>query len=88
MYAGSYLKAGISFERNRIFSSTVLIKSLGDAFPMRKWRVFFLLSRSCMRWHFGPRKTAEMVLQSGFYWPILFKDTNEFCKTCSRCQMV
>ena len=22
--------------------------------------------------HFGPRKTAEKVLQSGFYWPTLF----------------
>jgi len=38
--------------------------------------------------HFGPRKTAEKVLQSGFYWPTLFKDAYEFCKTCPRCQMV
>ena len=38
--------------------------------------------------HFGPRKTAEKVLQSGFYWPTLFKDAYEFCKTCPRCQTV
>ena len=33
-------------------------------------------------------KTTEKVLQSGFYWPILFKDAFEFCKTYPRCQMV
>jgi len=35
--------------------------------------------------HFDPRKTVEKVLQSGFYWPTLFKDAYEFCKTCPRC---
>ncbi|XP_020269345.1 uncharacterized protein LOC109844641 [Asparagus officinalis] len=38
--------------------------------------------------HFGPRKTAEKVLQSGLYWPTLFKDSFEFCKTCNRCQLL
>ena len=38
--------------------------------------------------HFNPRKTVEKVVQSGFYWPSLFKNAYEFCKTCSRCQMV
>jgi len=28
--------------------------------------------------HFGPHKTAEKVLQSGFYWPTLFKDFFNF----------
>ena len=37
--------------------------------------------------HFGPRKTAEKVLQSGFYWPTLFKDAYTFCKLCDKCQM-
>jgi len=32
--------------------------------------------------HFGPRKTAEKVLQCGFYWPTLFKDSFHFCKSC------
>ena len=41
IYAGSYPKSGISFERNHIFLSTVLTKSLGDAFPMRRLRVFY-----------------------------------------------
>ena len=38
--------------------------------------------------HFGPQKTAEKVLQCGFYWSSLFKDSFEFCKTCDRCQML
>ena len=37
--------------------------------------------------HFGPRKTAEKVLQSGFYWPTLFKGAYTFCKLCAKCQM-
>ena len=38
--------------------------------------------------HFGPRKTIKKVLQSGFYWPTLFKDAFDFCKTCTRCRMI
>ncbi|CAL9012077.1 unnamed protein product, partial [Prunus brigantina] len=26
------------------------------------------------------------VLQSGFFWPTLFKDTFDFCSKCDRCQ--
>ena len=36
--------------------------------------------------HFGAKKTAAKILQSGFYWPTLFKDTHEFCTKCDRCQ--
>ena len=35
--------------------------------------------------HFSGKKTAAKVLQSDFYWPTLFKDSYEFCKTCLRC---
>ena len=38
--------------------------------------------------HFSSRKTAAKVLQSGFYWPSLFKDAHTFCRTCLRCQQV
>ena len=40
MSTGSYLNFNISFERNRIFSSTVSTKPLGDVFLMRKSKVF------------------------------------------------
>nr|XP_027096219.1 uncharacterized protein LOC113716121 [Coffea arabica] len=36
--------------------------------------------------HFGPKRTAHKVLESGFYWPSLFKDAYVFCKSCDRCQ--
>jgi hypothetical protein len=36
--------------------------------------------------HFSANKTAAKVLQSGFYWPSLFKDANQFCRACDRCQ--
>ena len=36
--------------------------------------------------HFGGLRTAAKVLQSGYYWPTLFKDAHEYVKTCDRCQ--
>ncbi|KAL4376644.1 hypothetical protein GQ457_02G032840 [Hibiscus cannabinus] len=36
--------------------------------------------------HFGGARTAAKVLQSGFYWPTLFKYAHEFVKACDRCQ--
>ncbi|CAN6576807.1 unnamed protein product [Malus baccata var. baccata] len=36
--------------------------------------------------HFGAKKTSLKVLQSGFFWPTLFKDSFDFCSKCDRCQ--
>ena len=36
--------------------------------------------------HFGAKRTALKVLESGFYWPTLFEDAYAFCKSCDRCQ--
>ena len=36
--------------------------------------------------HFGGQRTAAKVLQSGFYWPTLFKDAHQFVSTCDKCQ--
>lgn len=38
--------------------------------------------------HFSGKKTAAKVLQSGLYWPTLFKDAHVYCKNCSRCQQL
>jgi hypothetical protein len=35
--------------------------------------------------HFGAKRTALKVLQSGFYWPNVFKDAFLFCSSCYRC---
>ncbi|KAI3678515.1 hypothetical protein L6452_37811 [Arctium lappa] len=36
--------------------------------------------------HFGGQRTAAKVLQFGFHWLTLFKDAQEFVKTCNECQ--
>ena len=81
MFTGSYPKSDISFGRNRIFLSTVLTKLLGDAFPMRRLRVFYLFVTTL-------HVVDTLVPARLLYWPTLFKDAYEFCKTCPRCQMV
>ena len=46
MSTGSYLKSATSFGRNHIFSNIVPTKSLGDALPMERLRVFYLFVTS------------------------------------------
>ena len=36
--------------------------------------------------YFSVKITAAKILQCDFYWPTLFKDTYEFCRSCVRCQ--
>ncbi|XP_075099026.1 uncharacterized protein LOC142175918 [Nicotiana tabacum] len=36
--------------------------------------------------HFGGVRTAAKVLESGFYWPALFKDAHCWVKSCDECQ--
>ncbi|KAL5554123.1 hypothetical protein UlMin_041524 [Ulmus minor] len=36
--------------------------------------------------HFGGMRTANKVLQAGFYWPTLFKDAHSCVLQCDRCQ--
>ncbi|KAJ4720983.1 DNA-directed DNA polymerase [Melia azedarach] len=38
--------------------------------------------------HFGATKTAAKVLQSGFFWRTLFKDSYSFVAACDRCQRI
>ncbi|KAJ9541700.1 hypothetical protein OSB04_028206 [Centaurea solstitialis] len=37
--------------------------------------------------HFGANLTARKVLESGFYWPTIFKDAHVLIKSCDACQM-
>jgi len=86
MYTGTYLKSGISFERNRIFSSTVPTKSLGDAFSMKKSRVFYL---SVMSLHavytLVPVRLLKMCYKVGSIGPLFLKMPMKFCQMCPRC---
>ncbi|XP_055961800.1 uncharacterized protein LOC126681357 [Mercurialis annua] len=38
--------------------------------------------------HYGASRTAARVLESGFFWPTLFRDAKEFVGHCDRCQRV
>ncbi|CAM8902579.1 unnamed protein product [Rhodiola kirilowii] len=38
--------------------------------------------------HFGPRRTARKILDSGFFWPHVFRDAYNHCKRCDKCQRV
>ena len=38
--------------------------------------------------HHAGDRTAAKVLQSGFYWPTLFKDARNFVKNCDACQRI
>ena len=45
------------------------------------------MCHSSLSWgHFASRKTRAKVLQSGFYWPTLFKDAIKYFKECPKCQ--
>ncbi|KAJ9566726.1 hypothetical protein OSB04_002692 [Centaurea solstitialis] len=36
--------------------------------------------------HFGANLTARKVIESGFYWPMIFKDAHALIKSCDACQ--
>ena len=36
--------------------------------------------------HHSGERTAAKILQSGFWWPTLFKDCQDFVKRCDKCQ--
>jgi hypothetical protein len=38
--------------------------------------------------HHAGDRTAQKVLQLGFYWPTLFKDARKFILSCDECQRV
>ncbi|KAH9671394.1 hypothetical protein KPL70_017357 [Citrus sinensis] len=38
------------------------------------------------RGHFGGHRTAAKIMQSGYFWPTIFKDAYDFVKGCDRCQ--
>ena len=38
--------------------------------------------------HFRGHMTVAKVLQSGYYWPFIFKDAYKFVKCCDMCQKV
>jgi len=36
--------------------------------------------------HFAGQINVEKILQVGYYWPTLFKDAHDYCRSCDVCQ--
>ncbi|MCS5023617.1 hypothetical protein L2V44_14070 [Staphylococcus aureus] len=36
--------------------------------------------------HIAARSLMRKILRQGYYWPTIRKDTEEFVKTCDKCQ--
>jgi hypothetical protein len=36
--------------------------------------------------HFSSKMTSAKILQSGLYWPSIFRDAHAYCSACERCQ--
>ena len=36
--------------------------------------------------HFSQDITVRKVLDTGYWWPTLYKDTYQYCQTCHECQ--
>jgi hypothetical protein len=47
--------------------------------------ISFCHGHAC-RDHFSAKKTVAKILQCGFYWPTLFRDTHAHCISCEHCQ--
>ncbi|KAJ9561319.1 hypothetical protein OSB04_006479 [Centaurea solstitialis] len=50
------------------------------------WDILDNCHKGPMGGHFGPNLTARKVLESGFYWPTIFKDAHTLVKACDACQ--
>ncbi|KAK1685399.1 hypothetical protein QYE76_046247, partial [Lolium multiflorum] len=64
---------------------------VNDSFPNEQLGVIKILSKchgSAYGGHHAGDRTAQKVLQSGFYWPTLFKDARKFILSCDECQRV
>ncbi|XP_030478231.1 uncharacterized protein LOC115695296 [Cannabis sativa] len=69
------LKKFFSEEKHYYWEEPILYKHCADQ-----------IIRTCVPEEEIGTRTAAKVLQSGFFWPTLFKDANDFVKACDRCQ--
>ena len=73
--------------------NTILFKKGYDGDPLRclgleeaKWMIKEVHSEECGK-HQGKKKLYKYLLQMGYYWPAMKKDTAKFVKKCHSCQV-
>ena len=54
--------------------------------PEEQGDILEMCHSSMCRGHFAARKTVDKILQSGFYWPSIFKEAYHFYTECLQCQ--
>ena len=96
-----YIPADMTYQQRKKFKSDVkhyfwdepyLFKIGVDGIFRRcvpKEEVHSILSHchsSAYGGHASSSKTAAKVLQSGFFWPTIFKDAHAFVQSCDQCQ--
>ncbi|RDX82873.1 putative mitochondrial protein, partial [Mucuna pruriens] len=47
------------------------------------WKLY---NDQVIRSYYGSTRTSQKVLDSGFYWPTIFRDTHQFISSCEQCQ--
>ncbi len=38
------------------------------------------------RWHFATKIMQKKILDVGYWWPTMYKNVHEYCKSCDACQ--
>jgi hypothetical protein len=46
------------------------------------------LHQRMVRGHFVTNITTKKFLDARYWWPILLKNINEFCRSCDNCQKI
>ncbi|KAJ9551351.1 hypothetical protein OSB04_015396 [Centaurea solstitialis] len=99
--AASFLVKGMTHQQKGKFFSDLkhyfwfnphLFRIEPDRMPRRcvlgpaAWDILDNCHKGPTEGHFGANLTARKVLESGFYWPTIFKDAHALVKSCDACQ--
>jgi hypothetical protein len=44
------------------------------------------LHEGLLRGHFVIEITQRKILDAGYWWPTMYKDVHDYCKSCDACQ--
>ncbi|XP_061351444.1 uncharacterized protein LOC133296465, partial [Gastrolobium bilobum] len=83
------LQEGLKIEVNEFFPDEQVMAVIMSPWCIAEFEVPDILWHcyaSDYGGHFGGNKTAQKLLQSGYYWLTIFKDAREFVEKCDKCQ--